>query len=72
MKVESSAKRHQSVPGESANDAPPLDNSIEYMSQLDIPRFEESEENDGVLAGLKGESGCCASSHEIPFLFQID
>ena len=41
---------------ESANDSPALDDSIEFMSQLDIPRFEECEENDGILAGLKGAS----------------
>ena len=39
---------------ESANDEPAVDDSIDFMAQLDIPRFEECEENGGVLAGLKG------------------
>ena len=49
------APRPQPMATESSNDSPPLDEALEFMSQLDIPRFDESEEDDGVLAGLKGK-----------------
>jgi len=55
-KKESTTRMAPAVANEDNSDEPTLDDSIEYLSRLDIPKFGEDVDNDGVLAGLKCKS----------------